>query len=378
VLVVEDDDAVRRSVQRVLVRAGFTVFDVSSGQEALGLLARTEFDCIVTDINMPCMSGVDVLRAVRERDLDVPVVLLTGAPTVATAVRAVEYGAFAYLTKPIEPAALAQLVGRATQLGRMSRLKREALAVLGNPSRLAGDRAGLEGAFGRALDTLWMAYQPIVCARDGTLFGYESLVRTTEPAIPDPRALFEAAEHLHRLVDLGRVIREKSVAPMAGAAHGALLFLNLHARDLLDEALVSPGSPLSRIADRVVLEITERASLDEVPDARARVTALRQLGFRIAIDDLGAGYAGLQSFASLEPDFVKLDSSLVRGVEAAPKKRKIIDSMTRLCKDMGVRVVAEGIETMAERDTLVEIGCDLLQGYLFARPGRPFPPACWG
>jgi EAL domain-containing protein (putative c-di-GMP-specific phosphodiesterase class I) len=147
---------------------------------------------------------------------------------------------------------------------------------------------------------------------------------------------------------------------------------------LLDEELVSPDSPLSRIASRVVLEITERASLDDVADSAARVAALRQLGFRIAIDDLGAGYAGLTSFANLEPEIVKLDMSLVRGVDTAPKKRKIIDSMTRLCKDMGILVVAEGVETVAERDALIEIGCDLLQGYLFAKPGRPFPQVHWG
>jgi EAL domain-containing protein (putative c-di-GMP-specific phosphodiesterase class I) len=378
VLLVDDEEVLLRAVQRVLTRAGFSVDAVSSGQAAVERLEHKVFDCIVSDINMPGMSGIDLLRAVRERDLDVPVVLLTGAPTVTTAARAVEYGAFQYLTKPVESADLAQLVAKATRLGRMARFKREALEVLGDTSKLAGDRAGLEGAFGRALDTLWMAYQPIVRSSDGTLFAYEALVRTTEPAIPHPGALLDAAERLNRLVDLGRLIRAKSAVPMDGAPEGTLLFVNLHTRDLLDESLVSPDSPLSRIADRVVLEITERASLDEVADSPARVAALRRLGFRIAIDDLGAGYAGLTSFANLEPEIVKLDMSLVRGVDSAPKKRKIIESMTRLCQDMGILVVAEGVETVAERDALVEIGCDLLQGYLFAKPGKPFPEVRWG
>ena len=101
------------------------------------------------------------------------------------------------------------------------------------------------------------------------------------------------------------------------------------------------------------------------------------MGFRIAIDDLGAGYAGLTSFATLEPEFVKLDMSLVRDVDKNPTKKKLVRSMTSLCRDLGMLVVAEGVETLAERDVLVEAGCDLLQGYLLAKPGKPFPEFAW-
>lgn len=109
-----------------------------------------------------------------------------------------------------------------------------------------------------------------------------------------------------------------------------------------------------------------------------RVGRLRRQGFRVAVDDLGAGYAGLSSFALLEPEIVKLDASLLRDIDQSPVKQKLLASMTALCKDMGFLVVAEGIETPAERDCVVTLGCDLLQGYLFARPGRPFPTAFWG
>ena len=98
---------------------------------------------------------------------------------------------------------------------------------------------------------------------------------------------------------------------------------------------------------------------------------------RIAIDDLGAGYAGLTSYTALEPDIVKLDMSLVRDVDRDRKKEAVVRSMTSLCKDLGMLVVAEGVETVGERDALVEIGCDLLQGYLLAKPGRPFPAFVW-
>ena len=156
----------------------------------------------------------------------------------------------------------------------------------------------------------------------------------------------------------------------ARAPTAARLFVNLHPRDLLDPQLFSRGAPLSAIADRVVLEITERASLDDIFDTRARVAELRTLGYQIALDDLGAGYAGLNSFAQLEPDFVKLDMALIRGVAHEPTKQKLIRSMRLLCGEMGIGVISEGIETAEERDALLGLGCDLMQGYLFARPSR--------
>ncbi|MCP5157694.1 MAG: EAL domain-containing protein, partial [Ectothiorhodospiraceae bacterium] len=134
---------------------------------------------------------------------------------------------------------------------------------------------------------------------------------------------------------------------------------------------------LSKQAHRVVFEITERASLDDVPDASSRVAALRKLGFRIAIDDLGAGYAGLASFAQLEPDVVKYDMSLIRDVHQSPTKQKVLESMTRLFAELDLLVISEGVETPEERDTLTALGCDLLQGYQFARPGPAFPPVAW-
>ena len=93
----------------------------------------------------------------------------------------------------------------------------------------------------------------------------------------------------------------------------------------------------------------------------------------MAIDDLGAGYAGLTSFASVTPEVVKLDMSLIRGVDKESTKQKLIRSLAAVCKEMGMLVISEGVEIIEERDVLVGLGCDMFQGYLFARPGKPFP-----
>ena len=127
----------------------------------------------------------------------------------------------------------------------------------------------------------------------------------------------------------------------------------------------------------MVLEVTERASLHGVKNLAAAVGKLKALGFQIAIDDLGAGYAGLTSFTQLQPEIAKLDMSLVRGVDADVRRQSIVRSMKGLCDELGMLVIAEGVETAAERDTLAELGCDLLQGYLFAKPGRGFGAVSW-
>jgi EAL domain-containing protein (putative c-di-GMP-specific phosphodiesterase class I) len=135
---------------------------------------------------------------------------------------------------------------------------------------------------------------------------------------------------------------------------------------------------LAECADRIVLEVTERSSLDRVPDVKDRVKSLRALGFKIAVDDLGAGYAGLSSFSQLQPDIAKLDMSLIRDIDLSPQKRSIVRSLLAVCRDdLDVQVICEGVETRAERDTLDALGSDTLQGYLFGRPAVGFTRPQW-
>ncbi len=300
---------------------------------------------------------------------------MTGAPSLDTAMEAVSLGAMHYLTKPLNNAQLVKMVDRAYMLHRLTKVRRDAARLLGENPGEAGDRAGLSAGLDRALETLWMAFQPIVDARAGRVFGYEALLRSHEPSLPHPGAILQAAERLDRLHDLGRRVRTLSAEAFAAAPADVLMFVNLHTYDLLDTDLYDAAAPLSSLAERVVLEVTERASLDHVPDIAARVAQLRKKGFRIAIDDLGAGYAGLSSFVALEPEFVKLDMSLIRDVHRSAIRQRVVGSLTGMCNDLGMRVIAEGIETSDERDAVRALRCELLQGYHFARPGRPFPMA---
>jgi EAL domain-containing protein (putative c-di-GMP-specific phosphodiesterase class I) len=372
VLLVDDEPSVLRAYEMALSRQGAAVETAGNGKVAAELVKSGSFDVIVTDISMPEMTGLEFLEAVRAHDLDVPVILMTGQPDVQSAIRAVEHGAFRYLAKPVPVRKLWETVVRAAKLHRLAKLKREALSLQAMDGRQLGDRAALEAGFSRALSLLWMAFQPIVSWTTRRVYGYEALLRSDEPLMKSPVDILDAAERLGRVHELGRTVRACVAAAAHTAPAGARLFVNLHSSDLNDEELYSKDAPLTRMAVRVVLEVTERASLYGVKNIGESVAKLKELGFQIAVDDLGAGYAGLTSITQLEPEVAKIDMSLVRGVDRDSRRQSIIRSAVRLCDELGMMVVAEGVETAAERDTLAELGCDLLQGYLFGRPVRGF------
>jgi EAL domain-containing protein (putative c-di-GMP-specific phosphodiesterase class I) len=371
--VVDDEEPLTRAIARSLSKQGYEVVIALDGLQATRRLDEGAFDLVLSDISMPGMTGIDLLHTVRQRDLDVPVILMTGSPTVDTATRAIQLGVLGYLIKPVDMAEVIATADRAVHMHKLARIEREALEYLNRSGDWIGDRAGLQVHYASALETMWMAYQPIVRWSSREVFAYEALVRPTHPALPHPGALINAAERLGQLHQLGRRLRDMVAEGVSAAPEVPRVFVNIHGYDLEDDSLLSARSPLSRIADRAVLEITERSSVGQVPDLGARIQRLRDLGFRIAVDDLGAGYAGLTSFAQLRPDIVKIDMTLVRDVDRESTKERLVRSLADLCRDMNIQVVCEGVETRAELETLVRVGCDFFQGYYFARPGKPFP-----
>lgn len=378
ILIIDDDKNVARLVARILTMDDeYEATIVSEPGVGLVKARQHRYDAIVSDIVMPAMDGVELIRAIRVFDLDIPIILMTGTPSIETAQKALEFGAFRYLKKPLDPNELQDVVKQAVFASRISQLKRQAFQLSGVEDLRPGDLAGMTEAFGCALETLRMVYQPIVRAKDGSLFGYEALMRSGDARLPFPTSILKVAEHLNRLFDVGRKVRDIAIGPMADVPEEIKLFLNLHPRDLLDGQLGASGSPLVEMAHRVVLEITERESLDRVPQVQEKLDRLREMGFEIAVDDMGAGYAGLSCFASLQPSIIKLDMSLIFDIHSSSIKRRVVESMVEACHDLNILVVAEGVETENELTACREIGCDLLQGYFIAKPASPFPAINW-
>ncbi len=355
VLLVEDDDRFRGACRGLLERSGLAVDAAASLPEALSLARAKRYDAVVSDILMPGGDGVALLKAVRGLDATVPFVLMTGAPTLESAVDAVEHGALRYLQKPFDTAQLLSVVAEA--IGKRTS---------------SVDLASLNRRLDRALQGLWMAYQPIVRWSARGIAAYEALSRCETPEIRGPVDLLELAEATLRLPELGRLARSKVAADAAALDPKVLLFVNLHPSDLDDEELYSPAAPLSALAPRVVLEITERASVAHREHLHLDTARLRALGFRVAVDDLGAGYSGLTTFTKVRPEFVKLDASLVRHIDTSATQQLVVSTVLGLSRELDIEVVAEAIESPAERRALTTLGVELLQGDLFARPAPPF------
>jgi EAL domain-containing protein (putative c-di-GMP-specific phosphodiesterase class I) len=372
VLVVDVDRDASHDSARSLSLSGCMVATAASTAEAGRVLESQSFDVIIADPGARVASA-ELLQIARARDADVQVIMMTESPEVDSAVLSIELRAFGYLTKPFAPGELEAAVSEAAHFRREQRARRMAMERL---QRESESRRAMRASLAHALDSLFLEYQPIVEWTARRVFAYEALLRTLDRVLATPIAVLTAAERLGLLPFVSRAVRKRLIGDLSLRGPDTAILFNLHASDLLDESLFDPAAPFSAFANRIVLEITERASLHDVTDLRARIDRLRALGFRIAIDDLGEGYAGLTSVATIEPEVMKLDMTIVRGVERSRSNQRLIRSMIAVAREAGAKLVAEGVETVSERDALVELGCEFMQGFLFARPGD-FPEVAW-
>lgn len=226
-----------------------------------------------------------------------------------------------------------------------------------------------------AAEDVEVRFQPIVRLRDGRVHGFEAL--TCGPAgsiFENPEMLFSFAEGTDHIEALEGLCRAKSVYQARALDSGLRLFLNCSARILanpqvLCQGLLQQAQECGLKATDIVIEITERVAITAWQDFRRSVAALRLVGFRIAIDDVGAGYSSLKSIAEVTPDYLKVDISLVRDVHKSHLKRSLLDGLVRIGSTLKAQVIAEGVENEEEFKALKEMHIDLGQGYFFARPG---------
>ncbi len=226
-----------------------------------------------------------------------------------------------------------------------------------------------------ASDAFKFAYQPIMSARDGSLFAYEALCRPNDPTFPNAHSLIETAVRTGRICELDRVLRRLAVLPLDGLPQHLSLFVNIHPQDLNDDEFIAVESHLERWAGRIVFEVTETEAIADLVSANQRIQSLRNRGFRVALDDLGSGYSGLSMLAELQPDIVKLDMKLVRAIGQSSRVARLVKHVIEYCRDEQLATVAEGIETESELDVVTKLGVDYVQGFLLGRPGPIAPVA---
>ncbi len=232
------------------------------------------------------------------------------------------------------------------------------------------ERARLVDDLRQALRTraVYVEYHPIVNAADGAVFGYEALARGSMRSLRRPEVMFEVAAHAGLIWELSRLCRERAMEGISQLLKaGEVLFINVDPHDFADPEFgdTALGAP---DAHRVVIEITERTAIKDYPKFRERLRTFRDRGFRFAVDDAGSGYAGLGSIANLEPDFIKLDISLINGIDANFIKQDLVATLVRFANDQGAMVIAEGVECEQEYEVVKSLGVHLVQGFYLHRP----------
>lgn len=219
-------------------------------------------------------------------------------------------------------------------------------------------------------------FQPIVSLSDLAVFGFEALSTTRGGSgIEGAEMLFALADEAHLATQLDRVCRRRALAEARRWLAGARLFINTNPRTI--EEIGTRDDPLAYLFQGsgvnprgVVLEITERSAIGNIAAFEATLDQFRSAGVGVAVDDAGAGYASLNTIARLKPEFLKFDMALVRDIDKDRVKQELLATVQDLARRVNARVIAEGIETPAEFETLRSFGVDYGQGYLIGKPMR--------
>lgn len=225
---------------------------------------------------------------------------------------------------------------------------------------------------------VYTVYQPIVDLRTERVIGYEALSRGPEGEFERPDKLFKVAYEADLVWRLERLCREQAFKGSRGIDKNQLLFLNVDPDAINDPQFRSPdaigktaGSGLK--PERIVLELTERTAIKDFTIFRHTLDIFRGLGYKVAIDDVGAGYAALQSIAEVKPDFIKVDMSLIRDTDADTIKQELVKTVVNFARGAKIKLIAEGVETAGELETLEKLGVKIAQGFFFAHPEKAFP-----
>ncbi len=220
-----------------------------------------------------------------------------------------------------------------------------------------------------------MVYQSVLDLVDRKVIGLEALTRVPRSRFPNPEILFKVAHQNNTLWTLERICRNRALQGLPRLQDDQKLFLNvepdsLHDPDLLNQPFSDRLQAAGLQPQQIVLEITEHTAIQDFPKVRRMITRCRRQGYRVAMDDVGSGYAGLQAIAEIAPDYIKMDMSLVRNIHRHMIKRELVSTICRFSDSTGITLVAEGVETAEELQSLVAAGVRCAQGFLFCRPSK--------
>jgi EAL domain-containing protein (putative c-di-GMP-specific phosphodiesterase class I) len=342
-------------------------------------------DLLIVDLRMEALGGLELMAEVerrRDRGTYLPVLMLTAEASPQVKRQALARGAHDFVVKPFDSAEvllrIRNLLGtrmlhvelEGLRRGLEGELERHRADLARREEEAARKRARVEQALRPG--AIRLVYQPVFGLDGGGLLGAECLTRfEVEPRRP-PNEWFAEAGEVGLGADLELASVRAAVAQLDQLPVGAFLAVNVSAdvaaSPTLGEALVDVD------VSRLVVELTEHAPVIDYERLIGSFGALRARGARVAIDDAGAGYASFQHILRLRPDFIKLDLQLTRGIDADPARRALAAALVTFGRDIGARLIAEGVERREELEALAALGFAAAQGYYLGRPA-PLPVA---
>jgi EAL domain-containing protein (putative c-di-GMP-specific phosphodiesterase class I) len=380
-LAVDDEEVNLALLRTMLKRAGFeNVCTVSDSSLAAERIESFEPDLILLDLHMPVIDGYEVLKRLRADPDDeqfLPVIVLTADATDDATRRALALGANDFVTKPFQ---LTELLLRVHNLlearilhERTRRQNRSLRAQIESHESVIDQESGPSAIAQRLRriingdgDGLVTVFQPIVDLQTGRVDGAEALPRFTCPPFRTSEEWFRDAqtESLGSQLEL-HAIRS---AVVHASSFPVGVFLSV---DVSPELAASPllASVLSDAPlEQLVIEVTERHAVGDRQALYDALEPLRSEGLRVAIDNAGTGYAGIQLILELRPDIVKLDASIIQNVDLDPARRALVSSLVDFGTHVGCTILAEGIERREELEVLTELGVTLGQSFYLGKP----------
>lgn len=366
ILIIDNDKAITNMLRMLMETRGYEVKVSDSGKNALETIT-THTDLILLDIVLNDQDGFEICSQIKKREDigHIPVIILSSKFLSSDIIQALYLGADDYVKKPFE---FEELVARMEAVMRRGRL------VKGEVE----DENGVENIVlelrkiideGRVVPF----FQPIFKLHPFGLLGFEALCRPkTDTMLINPEVLFKAALQYGCYQDLEILSWKKAIEYAAEYLNdNEKLFLNcnpylveglkfLTIKNIFEEHNVS--------ADSVVLEITERSAIKDPKLFYEHLKRYKEGGFKFAVDDVGGGYASIESIVETKPEIVKVDQHIIRDIDKDDIKVSIVKFIIAFCKENGILSIAEGIERKEELDLVMGLGIDAVQGYYLARP----------
>jgi EAL domain-containing protein (putative c-di-GMP-specific phosphodiesterase class I)/AmiR/NasT family two-component response regulator len=377
VLIAEDEPGVRRALAELITGEASLelVGEAGHAHQAVELAQVHHPDVALIDVKMPGGGGQRAARDIRSFSPRTRVLALSAYNDRVSVLEMLRAGAVGYLVKGSSARQIVDAI-RATARGQgalsaevAADVIQELAGQLRQEEELVRRRGEQVQSIRRVLagQGLTMLFQPLADLQTGAVVGLEALARFDSQRWRAPEIAFREAAGVGLLVDLELAAIRSALAQIDGLPDEAFLSINMSPATVMSARFMETISTAP--ADRVVIEITEHAQVDDYTALNEALAMLRGRKVRLAIDDAGAGFSSLQHIIRLAPDFIKLDITLTRGIDEAPVRRALATALISFASEIGAAIIAEGIETAGEFDTLRALGVPFGQGFYLARPG---------